>query len=220
MLFRSMQSMPRSIASKIDSHLADYHTGLSDIIMSVISCQIGQCGNQLGESLFSKLSIEASTASVDHRAAVMDTYFHVDSKDRMTANALLVDMEPKVIDSIVEKKKPWYEYDRKYAVCREEGSGNNWAYGFNVHGLACLDEITNKFRKLAERSDTVEGVIVLQSLAGGTGSGVGSRVLERLRDELASKPIYSVAVLPRLSGEVILQYYNAIFSMANLYNVN
>ena len=145
----------------------------------------------------------------------MDTYFHADSKDRMTANSLLVDMEPKVIYSIVEKKKPWYEYDRKYAVCREEGSGNNWAYVFKVHGLACLDEITNKFRKLAERCDTVEGVIVLQSLAVWTDSGVGSRVLERLRDDLASMPIYSVAVLPSLSGEVILQYYNAVFSMGN-----
>ena len=124
-------------------------------------------------------------------------------------------MEPKVIDSIAEKKKPRHEYDRKYAVCREEGSSNNWAYVLNVHGLACLDEITNKFRKLADRSDTAEGVIVVQSLAGGTGSGVGSKVLERLRHKVASKPIYSVAVLPRLSGEVILQYYNAVFSMGN-----
>ena len=47
---------------------------------------------------------------------------------------------------------------------------------------------------------------------------MGSRVLQSLRDEVGSKPIFSVSVLPRLSGEVILQYYNAVFSMSTLYN--
>lgn len=189
--------------------------------MSIITCQIGQCGNQLGKSLYSKLLSEAtsSQSSEDHMTQTINTYFTISKNGDLVPNSLMIDMEPKVIEQVLASKGDLFSYDRGLSVCREEGSGNNWAFGFNVHGLACLDEIVDKFRSAAERVDRVEGAVVLQSMAGGTGSGVGSRVIERLRDEMEAKPIFSVAVLPRMTGEVILQYYNSVFSLANLYSV-
>lgn len=68
-----------------------------------------------------------------------------------------------------------------------------------------------------ERLDRVEGVVVLQSLAGGTGSGVGSRVLKSLKTDFPELDLFSVAVLPRIGGEVVLQYYNSVFSLSSLY---
>lgn len=189
--------------------------------MSIVSCQIGQCGNQLGQSLYNKFMTESLNSDEDHITATLETYFHLRSSESLlTPNSIMVDMEPKVIDSLLATPPDAYHsYDKKLSICREEGSGNNWAYGFLVHGVECLELIMDRFKTLTERLDSIEGVLVLQSLAGGTGSGVGSRVLEKLRDDLGTKPIYSVSVLPRLSGEVILQFYNAVFSIANLYNV-
>lgn len=188
---------------------------------SILTCQIGQCGNQLGQAMYKSLIEESLGADLNHQLATLSTYFHNDPKggSQVRPSSLMIDMEPKVIDGILSQKEQWWAYDPKLTVCREEGSGNNWAFGFHLHGENCLSEILDKFNSLAERVDCVEGVVVLQSLAGGTGSGVGSRVLEELRNVLGSKPIFSVAVLPRLSGEVILQFYNAVFSLANLYNV-
>lgn len=78
-------------------------------------------------------------------------------------------------------------------------------------------QIFEKLRKLMEKLDRVEGVLLLQSLAGGTGSGVGSRVLKGLKSSLPELDIFTVSVLPRTGGEVVLQYYNAVFSLSSLY---
>lgn len=194
--------------------------------MSIVFFQIGQCGNQLGQSLYQALINEAENAHPAHQRAVIESYFHLKG-DKLIPNALMIDMEPKVIQSLLSppsnqhstQSQQLFSFSPSLSLCREEGSGNNWAYGFNVHGEENLTQVIDMYRKLTEKVDWVEGVIVLQSMAGGTGSGVGSRILQSLRDELGTKPVFSVAVLPRLSGEVILQYYNSVFSLVNLYDV-
>lgn len=103
-------------------------------------------------------------------------------------------------------------------LCEQEGSGNNWAYGFNYHGDRVSTNILDLLRKQTEKADILDGIMIYQSLAGGTGSGVGSRLLTKIRDEFGSRNIYSTVVLPRISGEVILQFYNCVFSLSTLYD--
>ena len=191
--------------------------------MSIITCQIGQCGNQLGEAVLTKVVQEALGATETHQLSTLDTFFRFSnskkSKTNLLANSLLIDMEPKVIDRLLSTKKNGWEYDRKLAICKQEGSGNNWAYGFNEHGKESGVEILSKLRGLVESLDSLDGIFFLQSLAGGTGSGVGSQILGLIREEMPDINIFSTAVLPRFSGEVILQFYNSVFSLATLYNV-
>ena len=78
--------------------------------------------------------------------------------------------------------------------------------------------MANLFRKELEQHDLVEGVMFMQSMAGGTGSGVGSFLLEELRQDIGSKvSIFNTVVMPRSTGEVILQNYNSVFSLGTLY---
>ncbi len=42
-------------------------------------------------------------------------------------------MEPKVVNKNLNMKADW-KYDPKMSLVKEEGSGNNWAYGCNIHG--------------------------------------------------------------------------------------
>lgn len=46
---------------------------------------------------------------------------------------------------------------------------------------------------------------------------MGSRVLKGLKETLPELDLFSVAVLPRTGGEVVLQYYNSVFSLSSLY---
>ncbi len=56
-----------------------------------------------------------------------------------------------------------------------------------------------------------------QSLAGGTGSGLGAHVVESLRDEFSAKaPMINVAIWPYSTGEVILQNYNVLLTLSSL----
>lgn len=86
--------------------------------MAVVTIQVGQCGNQLGQAFFETMIGEAADSSQLVRERVIETYFQRDPQaDRVVANALLVDMEPKVVQKCVlsEKKTsegmPTWSYD-------------------------------------------------------------------------------------------------------------
>lgn len=59
-------------------------------------------------------------------------------------------------------------------------------------------------------------MVVLHSLGGGTGSGLGSRLLEALRDEYPKATILSVCVAPFSSGDTPLQYYNMALTLSTV----
>ena len=69
------------------------------------------------------------------------------------------------------------------------------------------------------QAGTLTGFVVLHSLAGGTGSGFGSRLVTSLRDIYGGKRyILSVAILPFFQGsaDVVVQHYNVALALAQL----
>ena len=57
---------------------------------------------------------------------------------------------------------------------------------------------------------------MMHSLSGGTGSGLGSRLIEALRDEYGLSHLMSCAFAPHASGESPLQHYNSLLTLATL----
>ena len=60
--------------------------------------------------------------------------------------------------------------------------------------------------------------MMLHSIAGGTGSGLGSFLLERLNDRFPKKLIQTYSVFPDTtnSGDVVVHPYNSLLSMRRL----
>ena len=72
-------------------------------------------------------------------------------------------------------------------------------------------------RRQAERTDWLESLRLYHSLAGGTGSGLGARLLTEMRDNFGSKLHFStISIWPNSRGETPLQYYNTCMSLATL----
>jgi len=131
-------------------------------------------------------------------------------------------MEPKVVNHCLlktNKKNSNWNYNPKFAYCKQEGSGNNWAYGYNHHGPQCESAILDQFRTLLEKIDYVQALLFFQSLAGGTGSGLGSYLLESVKEEFPKYSVLNISVMPHLTGEVILQSYNCVLSLSSIYKV-
>jgi hypothetical protein len=61
-------------------------------------------------------------------------------------------------------------------------SGNNWAKGFYTEGAELVDSIIDVVRIQSESCETLQGFQLLHSLGGGTGAGLGSLVLSKLRE--------------------------------------
>lgn len=61
--------------------------------------------------------------------------------------------------------------------------------------------------------------MLMHSIAGGTGSGFGSFVLERLNDKFPKKLIQTYSVFPNAQeGDVVVQPYNSLLTLKRLTN--
>lgn len=81
-------------------------------------------------------------------------------------------------------------------VAREGvGAGNNWANGY-AQGDSVGDDILDLTDTLVEACDHLDAFSVLHSIAGGTGSGLGSFLLERLHDRYPRAFVHTASVFP------------------------
>ncbi|XP_073239406.1 tubulin delta chain-like [Porites lutea] len=201
--------------------------------MSVVTLQLGQCGNQIGGELFdlliedaTKLNSQFISKSIDRKVIqdyeeeVVERFFTRDKTGTLlNARAVMIDMESKVISqTLTEARKTGkWTYPTGQQFCQKRGSGNNWAHGFLEHGPKSADKVLEIVQKEVEKCDRFGGFLILLSLAGGTGSGVGAYVTGCLRDEFRHSFILNQVVWPYGTGEVIVQNYNAILTLSHLY---
>ena len=65
----------------------------------------------------------------------------------------------------------------------------------------------------------LQGFMLMHSIAGGTGSGLGSFLLERLNDKFPKKLIQTYSVFPNAQeGDVVVQPYNSLLTLKRLVN--
>jgi tubulin gamma len=67
----------------------------------------------------------------------------------------------------------------------------------------------------ADGSDSLEGFVMTHSIAGGTGSGFGSYLLEQLNDRYPKKLIQTYSVFPN-DTYVVIQPYNCVMTLKRL----
>merc|ERR1711973_742415 len=97
------------------------------------------------------------------------------------------------------------------------GAGNNWAKGHYTEGAELIEEALDVVRKEVENCDCPQGFQICHSLGGGTGSGMGTLVLLKLRDAYPDRILttFSVYPSPKVSDTVV-EPYNAVLSFHQL----
>lgn len=170
--------------------------------MATAFVHVGQAGLQLAEPFWSLAREHPSAGS---------WLFDDDGR----AHCLLADCEPRVVRTVARSLRGIVRADASH-VLNAHGSANNWAMGFTALSPESLDSITDSFRQVVERMDWWSGTVVAHSLAGGTGSGVGSRLLLELRDAYPRQWLVSAAMLPFATGDSALQNYNAALALAHV----
>lgn len=194
----------------------------------MLTIQFGQCGNQLGHTLFSEISTDMDC--VNTGVTCKTNYQYIEdtfnrwfsgiskSNDRL-ARAILIDTEQKVINKIYNNKSNLWTYSTKNVICQAGGGcANNWAFGYLIKGYELSDVILNCIRQEIEKLDHFDGFLLLLSSAGGTGSGIGSYITKLLHEEYNKKAILNTTILPFSFGEVCTQNYNTLLTLAKLYN--
>ena len=65
----------------------------------------------------------------------------------------------------------------------QSGAGNNWAKGHYTEGAELVDSVLDVVRKESESCDCLQGFQMTHSLGGGTGSGMGTLLISKIREE-------------------------------------
>ncbi|SBT75231.1 tubulin gamma chain, putative [Plasmodium ovale] len=192
----------------------------------IITLQCGQCGNQIGVEFWKQLCNEHN---IDQEGILKnnnflnedrkDIFFYQADDEHFIPRALLFDLEPRVINSIqTSEYKNLYNPENMFISKEGGGAGNNWGCGYS-QGHKVEEEIIDMIDREVDNSDNLEGFILSHSIAGGTGSGMGSYLLELLNDNYSKKIIQTFSVFPLLTNEssdVVVQPYNSILTLKRL----
>lgn len=145
-----------------------------------------------------------------------DVFFYQADDEHYIPRALMIDLEPRVINSI-QNSEYRNLYNPENFFSDQDGAGNNWAKGFDF-AQKREEELMDMVDREADGSDSLEGFIQIHSIAGGTGSGLGSFMLEKLNDRFPKKIIQTYSVFPNENqiNDVVVQPYNSILTLKRL----
>ena len=179
-----------------------------------LTIQIGQCGNQVGNEFWKRISAEHGISydepELSQYRGRRDRFFYTTDSGRDIPRAILLDSEPRVIN----QSPDIFNMDSIFITADGGGAGNNWAQGFAL-ASKIRDEITEMIQREAEACDSLESFNILHSVAGGTGSGFGSMILSEIKDAFPKSIINAFAILPNTEegSEVVVQPYNTVLAI-------
>ena len=127
-----------------------------------------------------------------------------------------IDLEPGTIDHLRTGSLGHLFRPDNY-VHGASGAGNNFAKGFYTEGAELLDAVLEVARHETERADMFQGFQLIHSLGGGTGSGLGTNLLSKLREEYPDRMLATWSVLPSPKvSDTVVEPYNATLSFHQL----
>ena len=160
------------------------------------------------------------------------TFFNETNGGKHVPRAVFVDLEPTVLGKIIYlsllgfvcKAKPYifsrflFEDEIRTGTYKElfhpsqmingnEDAANNYARGHYTVGRDQIEKTMDAIQKLTDNCEGLQGFLVFHSFGGGTGSGYGSLLMERLSEEYGkkSKLTFSIYPAPQVTSFIHLQ---------------
>ncbi|KAG1359585.1 Tubulin beta chain [Cocos nucifera] len=189
----------------------------------ILHIQGGQCGNQIGAKFWEVVCTEHGIDSTgryhgdsDLQLERVNVYYNEASCGRFVPRAVLMDLEPGTMDSV--RSGPYGQIFRPdNFVFGQSGAGNNWAKGHYTEGAELIDAVLDVVRKEAENCDCLQGFQVCHSLGGGTGSGMGTLLISKIREEYPDRMMLTFSVFPSPKvSDTVVEPYNATLSVHQL----
>ncbi|EPQ59925.1 hypothetical protein GLOTRDRAFT_103101 [Gloeophyllum trabeum ATCC 11539] len=187
----------------------------------VISVHVGQAGVQIGNACWELYTLEHNltpegrfTEGAPRKAgdSGLSTFFSETGSGKHVPRSLYVDLEPGVIEDV--KSGPYRSlFHPESMITGKEDAANNYARGHYTVGKELIDPVMDRVRRLADNCSGLQGFFVFHSFGGGTGSGFGALLLERLSADYGkkSKLEFCVYPAPQLSSSVV-EPYNSVLT--------
>jgi tubulin epsilon len=96
------------------------------------------------------------------------------------------------------------------------GAGNNFANGHYHYGPLYRERFEESLRRNVEHCDSLQSFVIVHSLGGGTGSGVGTYVLGLVEDIYPDVCRFSTCIFPSEDDDVVTSPYNSMLASRQL----
>ncbi|RDX91248.1 Tubulin beta-1 chain, partial [Mucuna pruriens] len=208
------------LKKEFDSHFAPCP---SQKMREILHIQGGQCGNQIGTKFWEVVCDEHGidptgqyVGSSELQLERVNVYYNEGSNGRYVPRAVLMDLEPGTMDAA--RTGPYGQIFRPdNFVFGQSGAGNNFAKGHYTEGAELIDSVLDVVRKEVENSDCLQGFQVCHSLGGGTGSGMGTLLISKIREEYPDRMMLTFSVFPSPKvSDTVVEPYNATLSVHQL----
>eukprot|EP00954_Amorphochlora_amoebiformis_P029032 1392569-Amorphochlora_amoeboformis.AAC.1 len=154
----------------------------------ILSIHLGQAGIQVGNSCWELYCLEhgiqpdgkmPQDKTKGKEDDAFNTFFSETSAGKHVPRAIFLDLEPNAIDEV---RTGAYRalFHPEQLIAGKEDAANNYARGHYTIGKEIVDLALDRVRRLADACTGLQGFLVFNSVGGGTGSGLGSLLLERL----------------------------------------
>jgi tubulin alpha len=122
------------------------------------------------------------------------------------------DLEPNVVDEV---RTGTYRslFHPEQMITGKEDASNNYARGHYTVGKELIDQVLDKVRHVADNCSGLQGFLVFHSFGGGTGSGFGALLMERLSVDFGKKVKLEFCVYPApQTATSVVEPYNSILT--------
>jgi len=189
------------------------------MVREVLTISVGQGGVQLGNSIWTQYTTEHNIQpngmagdDFNRNDEYFLTFFEETAAGQYVPRNLCVDLEPTVLDDIRRGKFSGI-FHPEFLVNGKEDAANNFARGHYTVGKELMDVVNDRVRKMVDNSENVQGFIVNHAVGGGTGSGMGMLILERLAVDYRKKSKIGFELYPSPNiSTCIVEPYNGLLS--------
>jgi len=196
----------------------------------IVSISVGQAGCQLGNQVWQQYNAEHGVSPgvpwVPKNEEGMDdteenrketlkkarTFYSQSNRDTMIPRNIFVDLEASVVQQI-KKGVLKDQFVDEYYVEGKEDAANNFARGHYTVGKEQMEFVNDRVQKIVEACSNLQGFLICHAVGGGTGSGLGMLILERLAVDYRKKSKIGFEIYPAPSiSTCIVEPYNGLLS--------
>lgn len=190
---------------------------------SILTVHIGGCGIRIGQKMWDQLrkdhgcdEIGCFHGTSDEDINGIDTFF-VETAWRYVPRCIFMDFPAAAMNHIVESPLgPFFDPEAFIVDLLPIENTFGQSYHGPAAGALC-NSYMKKMRKHMEMCDSFQGFQIINGLAGGTGSGLTSLILEETKSALPNKQLFTYSVFPdKHHGDVVLQPYNSVLGIHRL----
>jgi len=203
-------------------------------VREIVSISVGQAGSQLGHVVWQQYNAEHNVKpqeawepqvitkyaegtkeynqALDSTQTKAQTFYEQTESGLMIPRNVFVDLETSVLQQI-KKSAIGKQFDSDNFVFGLEDAANNFARGHYTVGKELMDPLLDRLRHVIEVCSNIQGFIMCHAVGGGTGSGLGMLILERLAVDHRKKSKIGFEIFPAPSiSTCIVEPYNGLLS--------